>query len=296
MPSQAFENLVSFILENQPDEEPTLSEQRENFENIVAVFPPAEDATSEPVEADGVPAEWVTVEGAADDRVVCYLHGGGYCIGSANTHRNLASHLSRASGARVLDVDYRLAPEHPFPAALEDARTAYRWLVSEGYDPRSMAVAGDSAGGGLTIATLVSLRDDGGPLPAAAVALSPWVDLEITGSSATTKADEDPIIHPDGLKKYADAYLAGQDARTPLASPLYADLSGLPPLLVHVGGREVLLDDATRLAERAREAGVDVTLEIRDEMIHIWHFFAGLFPEADEDVAGIGSFLRRHLA
>lgn len=295
MPSEAFENLLSFILENQPTEEPTLIEQRENFENIVAVLPPVEGATYESVDIDGVPAEWVAADGVSDDRVVCYLHGGGYCIGSTNTHRNLATHLSRAAGARVLDVDYRLAPEHAFPAALEDATAAYRWLLSEGYEPRSMAIGGDSAGGGLTIATLVALRDAGDPLPAAAVALSPWVDLEISGESATTKVDEDPIIHPDGLKQYADAYLAGQDARTPLASPLYADLSNLPPLLIHVGGREVLLDDSRRLADRARDAGVDVVLEVSDEMVHIWHFFAGLFPEADESVGEIGDFLKQHL-
>lgn len=295
MPSEAFENLITYIVENQPEEQPTLTEQRENFENIVAVFPPAEGVTIESADAGGVPAEWIAADGASDERVLCYLHGGGYCIGSANTHRNLAAHLSRTSGARVLNVDYRLAPEHAFPAAVEDATAAYRWLRSEGYDPGAMAIGGDSAGGGLTIATLVALRDAGDPLPAAAVVLSPWVDLEITGESATTKADDDPIIHPDGLKQYADAYLAGQEARTPLASPLYADLSGLPPLLIHVGGREVLLDDSRRLADRARDAGVDVALDVSDEMIHIWHFFAGLFPEADESVAELGEFLKQHL-
>lgn len=292
MPSDAFENLVTFIVENQPEERPTLAEQRESFEAIVDVFPPAPDVSYEPVEAGGVPAEWTTADGASDDHTIVYLHGGGYCIGSIDTHRNLVAHLSRAAGARVLNVGYRLAPEHPFAAAVEDATAAYRWVLALGADPASLAIAGDSAGGGLTMAALVSLRDARDPLPASAACLSPWVDLEGTGDSFTSKVDDDPIIHPDSLKQYADAYLAGHDGRDPLASPLYADLSGLPPLLLHVGEREVLLDDSTQLATRADAAGVDVTLEVWDEMIHIWHFFAGLFPEAGEAVGKLGGFLR----
>jgi acetyl esterase/lipase len=215
----------------------------------------------------------------------------GYVIGSINTHRDLASRLSLAAAARVLLIDYRLAPEHPFPAAVDDATAAYRWLLSSGADPSHMVIAGDSAGGGLTVATLVALRDAGTPLPAAGVCLSPWVDLECSGESMTTKAAADPMVRRDGLMKMAEWYLAGQPPRTPLAAPLYADLSGLPPLLIQVGTAEVLLDDSTRLAERARKAGVTVTLEPWEDMIHVWQAFAALLPEGRQAIDRIGEFI-----
>jgi epsilon-lactone hydrolase len=228
----------------------------------------------------------------ADDRVLLYLHGGAYQIGSPATLRHLVALISDAARTRVLSVDYRLAPEHPFPAAVDDTLTAYRWLLANGTDPARIAIAGDSAGGGLTLAALVALRDAGVPLPAAAVAMSPWTDLALTGESLRTRAEADFMLQPAGMRETADTYLAGEDPHHPYASPLYADLRGLPPLLIHVGDAEVILDDSTRFAARARDAGVDVTLEVWDEMPHVWHAFAGLLPEADQAVARIGSWLR----
>jgi acetyl esterase/lipase len=223
-----------------------------------------------------------------------YLHGGGYAIGSIVTHRGLAGRLSQAAAARVLLVDYRLAPEHPFPAAVNDATGAYRWLLAQGIDPARLIIAGDSAGGGLTIAALVAVRDAGMPLPAAAVCLSPWVDLEGSGDSVTTKATADPLVQKAGLLQLAAWYLAGANPRTPLAAPLYADLRDLPPLLIQVGTAEILLDDATRLAEKAIAAGVKVTLEPWEDMIHVWQLFAPMLPEGQKAIERIGVFVQQH--
>jgi acetyl esterase/lipase len=257
-------------------------------------FPLAEDVRCEPVDAGGVPAEWIITPQSVQERVICYLHGGGYMMGSIKTHREMVSRLSREARARVLLIDYRLAPENPFPAAVEDSVTGYRWLLSTGVDPGRVVIAGESAGGGLAVATLVALRDAGEPPPAAGVPVSPWVDMEALGESMTTKADIDPMVDRDDTLMLAKAYLSDADPRTPLASPLYADLAELPPLLVQVGTSEVLLDDATRLAERARSAGVDVVLEPWDEMIHMWHFFAAVLPEGQQAIERIGEFVREH--
>ena len=270
----------------------SIPEARARFEQMYGMFPFPEDVRREPVTANGVPAEWIVAPGATEERVILYFHGGGYCIGSINTHRELVARLSHAAQARGFAVDYRLAPEHPFPAAVEDAITAYRWLLATGVSPDRIVIAGDSAGGGLTVATLVALRYTGAPLPAAGVCLSPWVDLEGIGPSMTSKAAEDPILQPEALATLAAAYLGGADRGTPLAAPLYADLRGLPPLLIHVGTAEVLLDDATRLAERARVAGVRVTLEVWPEMIHAWHVFYALLPEGEQAIERIGVFIR----
>jgi len=231
----------------------------------------------------------------AGDRVLLYFHGGGYQIGSPATLRRMVALLAADAQARVLSVDYRLAPEHPFPAAVDDAVAAYRWLLGGGTDPATVALAGDSSGGGLALATLVALRDAGEPMPAAAFAISPWTDLALTGESLRTRAAAEMMVRPDGMPETAALYLAGADPRHPHASPLYADLRGLPPLLIHVGDAEVVLDDSTRFAARAREAGVDVTLEVWDEMPHVWHAFAGLLPEADQAIARAGRWLRARL-
>ena len=270
-------------------------DQRAAMESLTAMAPRPDDVTFTPVDAGGRPAEWVAAAGASDDRALLYLHGGGYCIGSIATHRHLAADLSRAAGMRVLLVDYRLAPEHPFPAAVEDAVAAYRFLLDSGYDRRRLAIAGDSAGGGLTAATLVALRDRDLPLPAAAVLLSPWLDLSQSGESMDSKADADPIVQRVGLQRMADAYLGGAQAETPLASPLFADLRHLPPLLIHVGTAETLLDDSRRFAERARAAGVDATLDVWDDMVHVWHAFGFILPEARDAHGRIGAFLRQHV-
>jgi monoterpene epsilon-lactone hydrolase len=252
--------------------------------------------TTAAVDVAGIPAEWVVAPDADAQCVILYLHGGGYVVGSIATHRGLAGRLSHAAAARVLLIDYRLAPEHPFPAAVEDATAAYRWLLGSGVNPARMVIAGDSAGGGLTVATLVALRDAGEPLPAAGVCQSPWVDLEGIGDSMTTKADVDPMVQRERLVQLAQCYLAGADPQTPLAAPLYADLHGLPPLLVQVGTAETLLDDATRLADRARAAGVEVSLEPWDDMIHVWQLFAPMLPEGQQAIERIGDFIRKHVA
>ena len=215
-------------------------------------------------------------------------------IGSMRTHRSPLSYLSRVSDARVLGLNYRLAPEHPFPAAVEDSVAAYRWLLAEGVSPRRIAIGGDSCGGGLTIATLVALKYFGDPLPAAGISHSGWTDLAHTGDTFETKAEEDPLIDKEMLEGMAAAYLGDRSRTTPLASPYYADLQGLPPLLVQVGTAEVLLDDSLRLADRAKEAGVDVTLEVWDDMPHVWQAFASFLPEAREALDHCGQFVQKH--
>jgi epsilon-lactone hydrolase len=296
MASAALATLVDMFRNSPPfPQEMDIATRRQRMEDMTTGAPLPEDTRSTPVDAGGVPSEWVEAPGGSAATTILYLHGGGYTVGSVRTHRALVARLAAATGGRGLTVDYRLAPEHPFPAAVEDAVTAYGWLVRGDVDPASIVVAGDSAGGGLTVALLVALRDAGAQLPAAGVCISPWVDLACTGESMTTRAAADPMVQRAGLLPMAAAYLSGQDPCTPLASPLYADLRGLPPLLVHVGTAETLLDDATRLAERARAAGVAVDLEAWDDMIHVWHAFAPLLPEADDGVARVGEWVRGKL-
>jgi len=259
---------------------------------LTSAQPLDEDIEYERCSLAGVPAEWTHVRGTDSDRVVLYFHGGAYCLGSIATHRALVGNLSRASAARIASIEYRLAPEAPFPAAVEDAVAAYGALLAAGIPPSRIALAGDSAGGGLTVATLLALRDTGTPLPTCAVCISPWLDLSCSGESMKTRARQDPIIVPNRLRALGEAYLAGASPRDPLASPVFGQFRGLPPLLIHVGTAETLLDDSIRLADRARAAGVDVSLEMWDDMIHVWHAFAPLLPEADRALAGIGDFLR----
>jgi acetyl esterase/lipase len=272
----------------------TLDQMREGWDGIFASVEPTVGASSEAVDAGGVRAEWISAPGAAPDRVILYLHGGGYVLGSINSHRDLCERYSRASGARVLSLDYRLAPENPFPAAVEDATAAYRWLLSEGVSADHIAIAGDSAGGGLTFATLVALRDAGTPLPACATPISPWVDLEGTGESMATRADIDPMVQKEMIQQMGQTYIGGGNLRDPLAAPLHADLTGLPPLLVHVGSRETLHDDAARMVEKAKAAGVDVTLDVWEGQIHVWHVFASRLDEGEEAIQQLGAFVRKH--
>src|SRR5712672_1770740 len=292
MSQQQLQQIIQ-LLKSQPiTSSPSVEETRAGFEKLAGMFPVDADVKSEPVNAGGVKSEWVTAPGADPGRAVLYLHGGGYVIGSCNTHRTLAGRISRAAKARVLVIDYRLAPEHPFPAAVEDSVAAYRWMLSTGLKPSRIAVAGDSAGGGLTVATLVAIRDAKLPVPAAGVPLSPWIDMEGLGDSMKSKASVDPMVKKDGLLQMAAAYLAGRDRRTRLAAPLYADLAGLPPLLIQVGTSETLLDDSTRLAARARKAGVKVTLEPWENMIHVWQVFAPILDEGQQAIEKIGEFIR----
>lgn len=270
--------------------ETTIAERRALMEKLA--FRAADDIAVEAASIAGRGAEWLKAPGADAARVLLYLHGGGYVMGSPNTHRALAGELSRATGARVLLPDYRLAPEAPFPAAVEDARAAYAWLLAQGHAARNIAIAGDSAGGGLTVATLIALRDAGVSLPRCAVCLSPWSDLACSNASYQTRAAADPMITSADITLMAGTYLNGADAKAPLASPNRADLTGLPPLLIHVGRDEVLLDDAVVLNEAARSAGVDSTLEIWDDMIHVWHAFHPMLPEGRQAIARIGEYLR----
>jgi acetyl esterase/lipase len=257
----------------------------------------AEDMTSEPEdvtyeEAYTVDGLWATPRSWDGESAIMYLYGGGYVISSPHSRRKLAGHLANASGARALIPRYHLAPERPFPSAVEDATTDYRWLLEEGSHHERVVIAGDSSAGGLTIATMLKLRDDGSPLPAGGVCISPWVDLACTGQTLDTNANVDLTATKASLQRMASQYLQGADPRTPLASPLYADLSGLPPLLVVVGGDEALLDDSVRLARSAGMAGVDVTLYIGAKMQHIFPIYCGMMPEADAAVAIIGEWIR----
>ena len=275
-----------------PSESMTVAEQRAQYERAEKAFPTPPDVTVERVTARTAPAEWLSPRGARADAAILYLHGGGYVIGSPRSHRHLAAAIGAAAASPVLLADYRLAPEHPFPAAVDDAVAAYRWLLDRQIAPARIVVAGDSAGGGLTVATLLALRDGGVPQPAAGVCISPWVDLTCGGDSYTTRAAADPIVKRESVDRMATAYLGGRDAKTALASPLFADLRGLPPLLIHVGDAEVLLDDAVQLDERARKAGVASTLEVWDAMVHVWHWFFPMLDEGQAAIDRIGEFVR----
>lgn len=275
--------------------ETSLEEMRRSWDGLFADVPPEVGALAQAVDAGGVKAQWIAAPQARQDCAVLYLHGGGYMFGSVHSHRDMCERLSRAAQARVLALDYRLAPEHPFPAAVEDAASAYRWLLAQGLRPQRIAICGDSAGGGLAVATMLALKRAGDPLPGCAAAVSPWVDLEATGGSMETKAGDDPMVQKPFLELLARTYLGDGDLRNPLASPLYGDLAGLPPLLIHAGSRETLLDDALRLAERARQAGVEVELDIWDGQIHVFHIFASRLDEGEEAIRDIGDFIRRNI-
>lgn len=272
-----------------------VQQERAATEALAARFTASVRVQSVSVTINGVTGEWIVpvtvAPGVAPGRLLLYLHGGSYIAGSIRAYRSLVANLATAARARALLIDYRLAPEAPFPAALDDALAAYHGLISNRADAQPLIVAGDSAGGGLAVALLVAARDQGAPLPTAAVCLSPWTDLAATGPSWVANAKADLLNDGDKLRQAAHLYLGQHAADTPLASPLYADLYGLPPLLIQVGGAEILLSDATRLAARAQAAGVSVTLEIWPEMQHEWHFAAHWIPESRQAIARIGAFV-----
>ena len=275
----------------------TLEEMRAGME--AGSFPATEAATVTSVDANGVPGEWVTVPESDPNRRMLYVHGGGYVMGSPVTHRRLCEGIARAGGCAVLNLDYRMAPEHVFPAAVEDAMAGLQFMQENGPDgpaaAESVFVGGDSAGGGLMLATLLAAREQGVAMPDGGVGISVWSDLAITGESIQTRSGTDPLITDASMvTNMAAMYLGGADAKTPLASPLYADYAGLPPLILQVGDHEVLLSDTTRVAERAREAGVEVTEEVWDEMFHVWHAFAPMLPEGQQAIDRIGEFINQH--
>ena len=246
-------------------------------------------------DVNGLDVLWLTPKGAPDDKLLVYLHGGAYIMGGIATHRQIVSHIARAACVRALLPEYRLAPEHPFPAAVEDAVSLYRALLADGYAPENIVFAGDSAGGGLTMATLLSLRDAGDPMPAGACLLSPWLDLAGTGETMTTHARRDPWFKPDDMPVVASYYCEPAQLRNPIVSPVYADLSNLPSLYIQVGAEEILLSDSTRAAEKIEAAGGKIDLEVWPGMWHVFQAFVHLMPESRMAVRKIGAFARRAL-
>jgi acetyl esterase/lipase len=248
----------------------------------------------EPVSAGGVPGEWFIPKDAPEGGpVFLYFHGGGYVIGSVRSAAPSLAKLAVSCGARVLAIDYRLAPEHPYPAAVDDAVAAYQWLLTSGFPPARITLGGDSAGGGLTVSTLLALRDSGAPLPAGGVLISPWLDLSCTSASCAANAKYDVLPAPENERRWARAYAAGRDLKDARISPLYAEVHGLPPLLIHAGDAECLADDATRFEARARAAGVQVELRMWKEMVHIFQLVGGLTPLAEESFLEMGAFVRK---
>jgi len=267
------------------------AERRERIDSVASVDGIPADVEFTPLRIGECDAEWSLAPGSASDSVLLYFHGGGYCSGSIRSHRGMVAETGRTAKIRTLALAYRLAPEHPFPAALQDAVAAYEYLLAQGYDPRRIAIGGDSAGGGLTLATLVSLRDAGRPLPACAWLLSPWVDLEMTGASMETKDAVDPLIHRGYLEELAGAYCGQESRRNPLISPLHADLHGLPPVLVQAGSAETLLDDAVAIARRFGEIDIRSTLEIWPHMIHAWPLWWKRLDAGRKAIASAGAFI-----
>ena len=245
------------------------------------------------IDVDTIPAAWISPSDADPDKVMLHFHGGGYVTGGIDSHLMMCIPMAQTLNRKVLLPDYRIAPEHPFPAALDDALKIYRWLLAQGYHPKNMIVSGDSAGGGLALATVLSMRDSHEPLPAALICISPWVDLLHTGESHATNAQADVVLTTDVLKEWALVYAGESNLKNPLVSPVYADYHGFPPLLIQVDSGEVLLDDAKMLANKARADGVDVTLKIWDGMWHVWHAVGTMLPEGREAFEEIGMFVRR---
>jgi epsilon-lactone hydrolase len=272
------------------------AERRQRLDEVGSIWPVADDVELEAAALDGVPGEWSSIPGSDASRVLMFFHGGGYCSGSILSHRRMVTEAGRAAGVRTLAVGYRLAPEHPFPAALDDALTAWRFLRKRRIAGDHIAIGGDSAGGGLTVALINQLRDGQEELPGCAWLVSPWTDLTLSGSTLATKDAVDPIIHKTYLDELADAYLpSGMDRKDARVSSLYADLEGLPPTLIQVGSAETLLEDATRFAAAAGAAGVAMTLEIWPHMIHAWHLWNAHLEPGRRAIANAGAFIRCHL-
>jgi epsilon-lactone hydrolase len=272
------------------------AERRERLDAVASIDGVAPDIRFEPTRTGQCNAEWSLAPGSDASKVLLFLHGGGYCSGSIRSHRGMVSEVGRAAKVRTLALGYRLAPENPFPAALEDALAAFDHVLGLGIPAGSIAIAGDSAGGGLSLATMLRLRDSGSALPGCAWLASPWVDLDMTGASMDSKATIDPLIHREYLKELAAAYLGRASARDPLVSPLHADLSGFPPSLIQVGSAETLLDDAVRIAGRLGEANVPTRLEIWPEMIHAWPLWSARLAAGRKAIASVGAFVQEQLS
>jgi len=272
-------------------------ERRKRLDEVGSVWPIADDVKLTAVDVNGIPGEYSIAPDSDASRVLVFFHGGGYCSGSIESHRRLVTEAGRAARMRTLGVAYRLAPEHPFPAAYDDALTAWRFLRNQGIAAAHVAIGGDSAGAGLTVALISRLRDGHEEIPACAWLVSPWTDLTMSGSTLVSKAAVDPLIHKEYLNELADAYLpAGMERKDPRVSPLYADLRNFPPMLIQIGSNETLLDDATRLAARAGAADVAVALEIWPHMIHAWPLWNAHLEDGRRALTNAGSFVMRHCA
>lgn len=293
MPSQEHEAMVAALQAAPVIDAPTVAERRAGYEAMLRALPLPDDLVVEPFSIGHLNADWVSIRGDRTNATILYLHGGGYVIGSNVGYREFAGRLARATGARVCVIDYRLAPEHPFPAAVEDATYAFRYLIEEGIEPGRIVIAGDSAGGGLAVATLLQLREAGDALPACAVVFSPWTDLMGTGATLAPGAVDDPLVRYDALHDMAAMY-GGDELGDPLVSPLYGDHHGLPPLEILVGTREVLLDDARRLRDKALAAGVEVRYFEGEGLIHVWPVLAPGAPESARALERVGEFVRAH--
>jgi len=272
-----------------------VQQQRAIFAEMMQAIPVSDDVTATPGTLGGVPVVHIDVPASDPAHVIFYLHGGAYAIGSADSSVGMASDLARRSGTRAVSVDYRLAPENPYPAGLEDAVAAYAALINDRAADAQVAIAGESAGAGLAVATLLALKNAGLPLPSAVILMSPWADLTLSGESIAGKAAVDPALTPDGLRRRAADYVAGSDPTDGLVSPVFGDLEGLPPLLIQVGSHEILLDDATRLAASAAAADVAVTLQVTPEVPHVFQGFAIMLDEAGAALTSAADFLRAHL-
>jgi acetyl esterase/lipase len=294
MTAQELAQLKGLLAQGGPDFSDEPDEVRAVFDGLLDSFPVDDALVFDERTIGGIPGIWLDAIDASAG-VTLYLHGGAYVVGTAAGYRGLASGLARAGGTALFSIDYRRAPEAPFPAAVDDAVAAYRGLLQIGFDAARIAIVGDSAGGGLAVSLLLALREQGVDLPAAAALLSPWTDLTLTGDSISDKADVDDSLDEPGLRISAERYLAGRDSRTPLASPLFADLTGLPPLLVEVGSSEILLDDSTRLAAKAGAAEVDVTLHVWPRLVHDWSLFSFMLSEGADVVREVGAFLQARL-
>ena len=274
---------------------PDIAQMRRDANQRSKAFALAADVTVEPVSANGVKAEWTSTPQAARNKAILYLHGGGYVLCSLDSHRHLAAEAGRASGTKTLAIDYRLAPEHPFPAPVEDTLAAYRYLLDSGFEPGHIAIAGDSAGGGLAIGAMLAIREAGLPLPGCGWCISPWVDMEATGQSFIDRAEADPTVQKATILTMAQWYLGEADPRHPHAAPVHGDLHGLPPLMIQVGADETLLDDSVALARKAGASGVPVDLQIWPEMIHIWHIYFPVLSAGRKAIAAGGAFVRNAL-
>ena len=296
MSQQQLEKLVGIIRNQASLGTQSIEISRQFMDEAGSKFAVPDDVALTPFTIGTIDVEFLDAPNIDQNKVLLYFHGGGYVSGSIKSHRYLMQNLSRASGARTLGINYRLAPEHPFPAAIDDAVSCYRWLLDEGYQTENIAIGGDSAGGGLVISTLLSLRDAGYPLPAAGLCISPWADLTGTAPSYETQAESDPMISSVGIRKVATMYLGSAPSDTPLASSIFADLSGLPPMLIQVGEREVLHDDSIALSNKIQQADGEALLEVAPHMIHVWHAFAPMLSEGQLAVDRAGQFIKTQLA